>query len=238
MPQRKQSSCIYILGLMALFLLILCQNADADTVYLNNGNALEGIIKMENENEIEIEVCFGGSVKLERSSIKRIERSSQQEAAWLRSKWEREKKEFEGRLRQQKLTEEQEPKSIEFSDENRSIVVEVILNKKVKAALVLDTGSSVVMLRRSVAGKLGIDVDNLAGDTKLAVVDGRKIEAKRIVLESIQLEDLEATNVEAVVLLEETQDENIKDGLLGMSFLSKFIFKIDHKEKKVILEKF
>jgi len=237
MAERKQSGCIYILGLAVLFLFIFCTDVYADKVYLKNGNVLEGIIKSENEKEVEIEVCFGGSVKLEKSYIVKTQMANQQEVALLRDKWEQEKQVFEERLRQQRTKDEQGPKSVAFSDENQSITVEVLLNKKVRAALVLDTGSSVVMLRKSVANKLGIDIDNLTADTKVAVVDGRKIDAKRVVLESVQLQDMEATDVEAAVLLEDTPWEGAGEGLLGMSFLSKFIFKVDHKEKKVILEK-
>jgi len=237
MPERKQCGCVYILGLGVLFWSIFCVDVYADKVYLKNGNVLEGIIKSDNGQEVEIEVCFGGSVKLEKKYIVKTQISGQQEAVLLRDKWDQEKKVFEGRLRQQRAKDEQAPKSVEFSDENSSITVEVILNKKVKAALVLDTGSSVVLLRKSVADKLGIDIDNLTADTKVSAVDGRKINAKRVILESVQLQDMEANDVEAAILLEDTPWEGTGDGLLGMSFLSKFIFKIDHKEKKVILEK-
>ncbi len=237
MPQKNQSYCIYILGLTVMCLFVFPRNAGADTVYLKNGNTMEGVIVNEDENEIEIQVCFGGSVKLNKNSIVKTEKSSQQGLTLLRGKWEREKQEFQERLQKQRMAQEQKPKPIVFSDENRGIVVEVTINKSVKASLVLDTGASVVMLTKSVAKKLGIDLSNAGADTKVSVADGRKLDATRIILESVQLQDMEATNIEAAVLLEDTQEEPVGDGLLGMSFLSKFIFKIDHKGKKVILEK-
>jgi predicted aspartyl protease len=41
----------------------------------------------------------------------------------------------------------------------------------------------------------------------------------------------------AAVLLEDNADKNVKDGLLGMSFLNRFNVKIDLKEKKMTLLK-
>jgi len=90
---------------------------------------------------------------------------------------------------------------------------------------------------RNIAEELGINLDNIKPDMKATVADGRQVDAKRIVLENVKVENVEADNVEAAVLLGEEGGVDIGDGLLGMSFLSKFNFKIDNKDKKLILEK-
>jgi clan AA aspartic protease (TIGR02281 family) len=102
----------------------------------------------------------------------------------------------------------------------------------------LDTGASLVVLRKNIAQKLGIDLRNVQSDLKMQLADGRQVNVKSLVLESIKVQNAEAKNVEAAVILdEETQGSEFYDGLLGMSFLRKFNFKIDQKEKKLILEK-
>jgi len=51
------------------------------------------------------------------------------------------------------------------------------------------------------------------------------------------VQGVEAKGVGAVVLPEGAAFTRGEDGLLGMSFLRKFNFKIDHTTKKLILEK-
>ena len=69
------------------------------------------------------------------------------------------------------------------------------------------------------------------------MADGKQINAKQIVLDSIKVENVEAQGVEAAIILDEISDAGLQDGLLGMSFLKKFNFKVDQRNKKLILEK-
>jgi clan AA aspartic protease (TIGR02281 family) len=101
----------------------------------------------------------------------------------------------------------------------------------------LDTGASLVMLSKDVAKKIGINLDKVKPDMKVIMADGRQANAKQIILDSIRVENVEAEKVEAAVLLDQTGELGFGDGLLGMSFLKKFNFKIDQKDKKLILEK-
>jgi predicted aspartyl protease len=72
---------------------------------------------------------------------------------------------------------------------------------------------------------------------ELIMADGRKTEAKMVILESVSVQDSEIKNIEAAVLPEKDSAAVPEDGLLGMSFLKKFNFKIDQKNDKLILEK-
>jgi len=227
------SKYIFISG---LFLLTLNSRAFADKVYLKNGNVFEGIIKSESGGQIEIEVCAGGSIKLDKASVVSIEKTSEENKLSLRNRWESQKSDFEGRLQKQAIQEEFKPKEVEFAEGTNNIIVEVTLNKKVKAFFVLDTGASVVLLSKKTAQKLGVDL-TAKPDCKMTVADGRKVDALHISLNSVELQGQEAKNVDAVVLLEDLHDDMMKDGLLGMSFLNRFNFKIDRKEKKLVLEK-
>jgi len=117
------------------------------------------------------------------------------------------------------------------------MTVAVRLNNKVDTTMVLDTGASLILLTRDVAEKLGYNLDRLRPNMKVQVADGRTVDAARIILDSVKVENSEAERVEASVLMEEKGNFGFEDGLLGMSFLKRFNFKIDLKEKKLILEK-
>jgi clan AA aspartic protease (TIGR02281 family) len=103
--------------------------------------------------------------------------------------------------------------------------------------LLLDTGASVIVLSYNIGKRLGIDSYAGGNIVQLQMGDGRIINAKYILLESVNVQGVEADNVGAAVLLEDTPDMAFKDGVLGMSFLNRFNFKIDQSKKQLILEK-
>ena len=91
----------------------------------------------------------------------------------------------------------------------------------VRGAFVLDTGASFVSVRRSFAGKSKIEVDedsSIQLHTANGVTEGKRGRAK-----AVQLKALDAKDVAVVVQSDEkaTYGNGI-DGLLGMSFLSRF----------------
>ena len=134
------------------------------------------------------------------------------------------------------LTPEDKKKFLEHLSAEDHERIWKFLNEKVEVSLVLDTGASIMMLRKDVVEKLGMDLDNVKPDMQAQLADGRKVDAKHIILESVKVQDSQAQNVDAAVLLDEA-GITFGDGLLGMSFLNRFNFKVDQKEKKLILEK-
>lgn len=222
--------------LVLVYVFIFYATLNADTVYLKNGRRIEGIIKNEDNEIIDLEVS-GGSIKFRKGEIEKIEKSSPRDSNALRQKWERQKQETQDKILKQQLEEERKPRKVGFSQDTQRIILNVTLNKKVEASLVLDTGASHVMLRKNIAEKLGIDLDSVKPDTIAELADGSKVNAKRIILESIKVENVEASNVEASILLDDVGVSDFSDGLLGMSFLKRFNFKVDQKDKKLILEK-
>lgn len=218
------------------FLSILFFSAYADTLKLKNGRSVEGVIKKEDAENIELEVG-SGTVKFLKSEIAEITRSAGSEIDSLRSRWQRNKLELDNKLAKQRMEEESKPRKAGFSHDAKGITIGVTLNNKVETTMVLDTGASLILLTRDVAERLGINPDRLKPDMKVQVADGRLIDAARIILNSVKVENSEVKNVAAAVLMEEKGNFGFGDGLLGMSFLRSFNFKIDHKEKKLILEK-
>ena len=61
------------------------------------------------------------------------------------------------------------------------------------------------------------------------------IKAKPILLESVKVGDAEVKNVQAAIL--EKEAIGGVDGLLGMSFLSNFVIKVDSADNRLILER-
>lgn len=224
--------------LLSLFLLFaFFRFAYADTIYLKNGRSISGIIKRDDGETVELEVD-AGSVKFLKSEIKSIAQSPKQDAQALRQQWEISNQDLEERIVVQKLEEERKPRVADFSRGAQGITLDVLLNDKVKARMILDTGASAMVITRDIAQQLRINLVNIKPDIKAQVADGRQIDAKRVIIDKVEVQGVEASNVEAVVLLNETNDLGFGDGLLGMSFLKKFNFKVDQKGKKLILEKF
>jgi clan AA aspartic protease (TIGR02281 family) len=225
----------YSILILAYFFIFISE-AGADIVYLKNGRNIEGIIKSEDENGIKLNIGFG-TVSFRKDEIERIERSSPEESDILRKQWEIRKLETEEKLKKERLTKEREPKRLDILQELGHIIVNATLNKKTAVQLLLDTGASVIVLSYNIGKRLGIDSYAGGNIVQLQMGDGRIINAKYILLESVNVQGVEADNVGAAVLLEDTPDMAFKDGVLGMSFLNRFNFKIDQSKKQLILEK-
>jgi clan AA aspartic protease (TIGR02281 family) len=228
--------------LISLFLSSLAQEASADIIYLRNGRNIEGLITKENDEEVELNIGIG-KMKFRRIEIESIHKSNPNETALIRKRWINQSQEEEERrlkreleLEEKRRKDELKPKEIEVSRTGEHIIVNALLNGKLEASLLLDTGASLVLISSQIAQTLGIkisDPSKVKIMTKMA--DGRDVEASYIVLESINVQGAEAKNIPAAVL---SGDALLpEDGLLGMSFLKNFNFQIDSANKKLILQK-
>ena len=112
------------------------------------------------------------------------------------------------------------------------IIVPVTINGRGPVMLLLDTGASTVTLSRALASRLGI---NWRDGTRVSatLADGRTTTGHAILLRSVAIGDFIATGVRATVL-EQPPGQGI-DGLLGMSYLQRFILRIDPANKKFVL---
>lgn len=233
----------------------------ADTIYLKNGRSIEGIIEKEDSSGVEINMGFG-TMSFARSQIIRIARSRPEDSADMKRKWEAERKDLESKkkeydearenrfknasegwqeeIKNKKANEGPETKQIQISRDSltKSIVVEVLLNDKVKASLVLDTGASLIALSRRMGEELGVDLSDTKNDVmELRLANGNRARAKAIMLDTIKIQDVEVKKVMAAVMLDEVPSLGSRDGLLGMSFLNRFNLNMDLKTMKMTLEK-
>lgn len=228
--------------LVILFLIFsMASIVMADTVYLKNGRSIEGLIKKQDDEKLVLDVGFG-TVTFRMHEVESIEASTVEAVKDIRNGWERQKELDKKRtLKVQKQMEEArklkefEPKEVDYLQSAGHIVVQVLLNKKTEVNLLLDTGASTILLSSKVAKRLKIK-DREKTIVQVQVADGRKIDANLIVLDTVSIGGVKVKNVEAVILLDDSQTI-VQDGLLGMSFLNRFNFQIDTVNKKLILKK-
>jgi len=112
-------------------------------------------------------------------------------------------------------------------------LADVLINNRVHASLVVDTGSPVIMLTSSFIHKLDLDLSQ--SDRGYVELLNGKYQAASVTLDNVELKGARAHDVAAAVLLEDSK--GISDGLLGLSFLSKFHFTLDQTGQKLILRK-
>lgn len=126
-------------------------------------------------------------------------------------------------------------REIPYEGEGSAVVVDVMLNNNVKVKMYVDTGAGIVSISMKTANALNI-ADKSIGTGKFIVADGREITKPIVILNSVNVEGSIVTNVEASIS-DEPMSEAV-DGLLGMSYLSNFIVRVDANGRKLILEKF
>ena len=112
-------------------------------------------------------------------------------------------------------------------------LADVLINNTTHASLVVDTGAPMIMLNSSFIKKLDLDLSQ-SGRGFVELLNG-KYQAAAVLLSNVKMGGIQARDVSAAVLLENAKEVN--DGLLGMSFLSKFHFTLDQKGQKLILRK-
>lgn len=211
-------------------------HAQADTVYLKSGANVEGIIKAKGKGFIELEVS-GGVIKLQKDEIAWIVESPDGAKRELREKWGLTKASIGKKIDAQGRMEDLGPRQVEFMRGQQGMVVDAIINGKLNVRLIFDTGASLVILKKNLANELGINPVDIKPDMKIILADGRSSGAQQIVLHSVMIEGMEVKNVDAAILADDTQEDWLGEGLLGMSFLKHFDFKIDQRNNKLILEK-
>ena len=115
------------------------------------------------------------------------------------------------------------------------ILVPVKINGRKPVKLILDTGASSVVLSRSLATRLGINWST-GKEIEVILANGEKAKGNLVILRSVSVEEFRADNVRATVM-EKAQAPGI-EGLLGMSYLDRFMMRIDAVNKKLVLNDF
>jgi len=242
-----------IIVLIILILSLSCSpNIFADTIELKNGEKVIGDILQETDEGIVMSKQNGKFVySISRDRIKSIRKSTEEEEKRRKRKEDNfyrvdKKKIAEQKEKQIEYRQEQYKKEVLSADKthgrtriyfenNKFGLVQALLNDKITALLLVDTGASLVAISKNLAEQLEINYDNLP-EMKIILADGTEVNARKTTLDSIKVGNARAENVK--IAITETSPDTEIDGLLGMSFLRYFHMKLDAKEKCLILEKY
>ena len=115
-----------------------------------------------------------------------------------------------------------------------SFAVNVSLNRKINTELIVDTGATDTIISSSIARKIGVYFAK-GQDVLYQVADGRTVSGKQVNIKEVRVGGAKVYNVQAVVL--DSAETGNSPGLLGMSFLNNFIFKIDTEKGLLVLQK-
>ncbi len=112
-----------------------------------------------------------------------------------------------------------------------SYYVDAVLNRRIKTRLILDTGCTDTQIAPDIAMKLGIRTSE-SESVSCVLADGRTVTGRDVNIKELKVGRARVSNVRAVVL-----EEGKDTGLLGMSFLNNFVFKIDPEKSELVLQK-
>ena len=123
---------------------------------------------------------------------------------------------------------------IKLTRRGNSFTTNALLNRKVKTELIVDTGANDTVISASLAKKLGISL-NRAQNVLCQVANGSTVSGKQINIKEVRVGGAKVYNVQAIVL--DSGEMSNSPGLLGMSFLNNFIFKVDTEKELLVLQK-
>jgi len=124
--------------------------------------------------------------------------------------------------------------AVDLRKEGNVLMIDVRINGKPIRSMILDTGASSMSLPYSFAKDLGIEAADSDPTVQLQMADGKIVDAKRVMLESVQVGEFIINDVEAFVLPENL---HAAPPLLGNTFLGNFTFEIDPDRGKLILSR-
>ncbi len=121
-------------------------------------------------------------------------------------------------------------KTIKLERSGNSYYVNVVVNRRHKIKLLLDTGATDIQLPMEFAKKIGVPKWK-THPVRVRVASGAIIQSRGFKIPEVSVHGVKAKNVSGVVL------KNSNTGLLGMSYLNNFIFKIDTQKKLLYLKR-
>ncbi len=123
--------------------------------------------------------------------------------------------------------------SIDSEARGSHIIVKAILNGRVSARLLVDTGATYTVLYGGTAAELNLPREEIGRDIDIIAIDGRTVRAQEVRLSSIAVGKAVVKDSLVAITL---PNDSVFDGVLGMSFLRHFSVKIDSANSKLVLE--
>lgn len=223
---------IVVLGYACGLVLMPVSSAEADTVVDRAGREWSGILTVENDRWVRVDLGFD-TLSLPRADVRSVRRSGPEERVRLQ------KRNAERRARTEHLLTKRDggPRKVRALIEEGHVFAPLAINGH-PLTLLVDSGATLVVLTRTGARKLGIDPSELTGRVEMRGTGNRRFEAAYTRLDRVVWDGVELRDVEAAVLLDEERTAPIcKDGLLGQSFLSRYNYKVSPQSGTVELER-
>ncbi len=116
---------------------------------------------------------------------------------------------------------------------NNALMVEASLNDRAVGTFIVDTGATYTSISRELYEDLGPENVTQIGTVRITTANGR-IEVPKILIDRININGLEARDVEATVI--DVRKNSSFSGLLGLSFLRQFKLTIDPTEGRLVFQ--
>lgn len=123
---------------------------------------------------------------------------------------------------------------IEMRPEGNVNWVEVMINGKYTREMVLDSGAGLLSIPHDMAKELGLEPTDQHPTIRLRLADGKIVDGKLMVLDSVQVGQFKVKEVECAVLPESLI---AAEPLLGGSYLKHFTYRIDSAKNKLRMVK-
>jgi len=225
---------------------------DIVIITLNSGGKIKGVIIQEDEGGIIVDLGYGTS-GVAKSDIAGIKTPADSTKGRVLKEWEThvasvkknigERKKWDEKVRErhekyvrdektriEKAKREKEHR-VKFPDSSR-IMVDAVLDGKIKTKMLVDTGATSVSISLKMAKQLGVRIKS-SKKTPVTLADGTVREGFRIALKSVEVAGLKAENVDANAMEMKGDDKP----LLGMSFLNRFHMRIDSVNNELVLKR-
>jgi len=123
---------------------------------------------------------------------------------------------------------------VKLTKRGNGLTTSVLLNRKAREELIVDTGATNTVISSSLAKKIGIQPAK-GKNVLCQVADGRTVNGKQVNIREVRVGGAKVYNVQAIVL--DSGEIGNSPGLLGMSFLNNFVFKVDTEKETLVLQK-
>jgi aspartyl protease family protein len=124
--------------------------------------------------------------------------------------------------------------TIKLRRDNDVFHVTAMINGKVPAQMVFDTGAGITTISAKLATRLGLKPGPTDQKITLKTADGTEVEARQIKLKSVRVGKFTVSDVECAVMPE---GKNDVDSLLGQSFFKQFEVKFSHDAGTLALKR-
>lgn len=128
------------------------------------------------------------------------------------------------------------PMAVPLKSSRTALILDTVLHngsRKAQGDFIVDTGATYTSISQELATQLGLDLQQCER-VRITTANGR-IEVPKVIIASLNVNGLEARNVEATVI--PVRPGSSFSGLLGLSFLRQFVVTIDPQAGQLIFNK-